>query len=433
MASVHQGYDRFFPVLTLFVSLVTATPSYAVLSGSLETKFQSDSYFDSGNYIEQWLTLDSRSRANNLSWGVFASYDDSGSESLVNLHRLYVEKSLFENNLSAKAGRFERIDAAGFYTLDGAELRWQGASKSRWNWFVGKPRRSEVYLFSSRGDDSVDQPDSKYLAGLNMSQPLNTDGTRWLDLASFSLGTRYHWSGANALKLDSRFSANWLPMVDFPPVELDSAMVLNTDNFSFESFNAQANIRLEADAQLWLKGRRFDPPDDPVTFKDRYYRYYGKGWQTVLEAGYQKQANQFFSWRGGLRSITREQGLDGIGMDFLVDWSFRDGALLQSRIEWLESDAESAGGFFLGYQRPVNSRLLLQINAAVRKEHNRMDSGKSVIASELKLDWMWTRDLHLTSMLELARSDDRWDKYNQVRFGLRLIYLLPIKGSEDYR
>ncbi len=433
MISVHQGYGRFFRALTLFASLVTVTPLYAVLSGSLETKFQSDSYFDSGNYVEQWLTLDSRSRDDDLTWGVLGSYDASGQESWTNLHRFYAEKNLFKNNLSAKAGRFERIDAAGFYTLDGAELHWQDARERRWNWFAGKPTRSEIYLFSNRGDDSVDQPDSKYLAGLSMSQPLNTGGMHWLDLASFSLGTRYHWSGANALKLDGRFSARWLPMADFPPIELDSAMVLNTDNFSLESFDAQASIRIKSDAQLWLRGRRFDPPDESVTFEERYYRYYGRGWQTVLETGYQEQANQFVTWRGGLRSITREQGLDGIGMDFSVDWIFRDGAMLQSRVEWLESDEESAGGLFLGYQRPVSSRLLLQINAAVRKEHNRMDSGKSVIAGELKLDWMWTRDLHLSSMLELARSDDHWDEYNQVRFGLRLVYLLPVKGLENYR
>lgn len=431
--SVYKNYALLFRLLILLTSLSASTPLYAILSGSLETRFQSDSYFDNGNYVEQWLTLDSHSKDDDLTLGMLGSYDTSGHETLINLHRLYIKNNLFADNLSIKAGRFERIDEAGFYTLDGAELFWKDASNTGWNWFVGKQTRSEIYLFSRTGDDSVDQPDSKYLSGLSMSQPLNTNKIYWLDAASFSLGTRYHWSGANAWKLDGRFAADWLPIAAYPPIELDSAMVLNTDNFALESFDIQAIMRLSSEAQLWFKGRRFDLHDEPMTFEGRYYHYYGKGWQTVLETGYQEQYSKNVTWKGGLKTITREQGLNGLGLDLSVDWVLSDASLLQGGMEWLKSADESASGLFLGYQRPVNSRMLLQINTAVRSEQNRMSGNRNIVAAEMHLEWMWTRVLHLTSMLELARSDGPWDKYNQVRFGLRLVYQLPVTGSESYR
>ncbi len=430
---VDQNYAWLFRLLILLTSLTTSTPSYAVWSGSLETRFQSDSYFDNGNYIEQWLTLDSHSKDDDLTLGMLGSYDTSGHETLINLHRLYIKNSLFNDNLNIKAGRFERIDEAGFYTLDGAELFWQDASNTGWRWFAGKQTRSEIYLFSRTGDDSVDQPDSKYLSGLSMRRLVNTNEIDWLDSANFSLGTRYHWSGANAWKLDGRFAANWLPVSSYPPIEVDSAMVLNTDDFALESFDAQAIMRLESNAQLWFKGRRFDLHDEPMTFEGRYYGYYGKGWQTVLEAGYQEQYSQHVTWNGGFKTITREQGLNGLGLDFSVDWILNNSSLLQGGIEWLESADESASGLFLGYQRPVNSRMLFKINTAARSESNRMSGDRTVVAAEMHLEWMWARDLHLISMLELARSDGRWDEYNQVRFGLRLVYQLPASGSESYR
>ncbi|WP_052470225.1 hypothetical protein [Thiolapillus brandeum] len=414
----------------LCVSLATgALPARAALSGSLETRFQSDSYFDPGNYLEQWLTLDYRRRDEGVTWGLLGNWGASSDESWMNLHRLFVEKPFFENSLSAKAGRFERIDAAGFYTLDGLEARWQVDSGMRWSIFIGKPGRAGQYVIPHR-DEDVNRPDSKYLAGLNLSRALALGG---FEQARLSLGACYHFSGVDTMKLDGGFSGNWLPGGDRPPVALNASLVLDTRDGFIESFDVQASLPLDGKSQLWLRGRRYDPPDRSATFADRFYRYYARGWQTVLEAGYRQQMDVPITWGGSLRGIAREQGVEGAGLDLSLDWQLDQGSLLQGRADWLGGDDEHTGGLYLGYQRPLNSRLLLAVNGALRDERSHLDGSRSVMAGEVRLDWMWTRDLHLSGMLELARSRGRPEDYDQLRFGLRLIYQLPARGAEDYR
>ena len=406
-----------------------ALPAMAALSGSLETRFQSDSYFDPGNYLEQWLTLNYHRRNEDLRWGLLGNWGASGEESWMNLHRLFVEKHFLENSLSAKVGRFERIDAAGFYTLDGVDARWQPNSGTIWNAFFGKPGRAELYVIPNQ-DEDVNRPDSKYLAGLNLSRAVTLEG---FERARLSLGARYHFSGMNAMKLDGGFSGTWLPGGDWHPVVMNASLVLDPGDASIETLDAQASTRLDGKSQLWLRARRYDPPDRSATFADRFYRYYARGWQTVLEAGYRQQRDAHITWGGSLRGIARERGVEGAGLDLSLDWQLDQGGLLQGRADWLGGDDEYTGGLYLGYQRPLNSRLLLEVNGALRDERSRLDGSRSVMAGEVRLDWMWTRDLHLSGMLELAHSRGRLEDYDQLRFGLRLIYQLPARGAEDYR
>lgn len=279
----------------------------------------------------------------------------------------------------------------------------------------------------------MDKPASKYLAGMRMRRSLDTENLNWLENSGIGLGLRYHWSGASAWKLDGSFTGNWLPAADLPPVELSAAMVLDTSAFGVESFDTQARMRLDDDQQLLFRARRYDPPDTPVTFADRYYSYYARGNQTVVEAGYQGRYSRNLSWGGNLRAIAREQGMDGAGGDLSLNWKLAYGATVEGRMEWLAGDGEHAGGLLLGYRRPLNSRLLLELNAAARNEYSRLDGSRTVIAGEVHLDWMWSRDLRLRSMLELAHSAGRWENYEQIRFGLRLVYQLPARGAEDYR
>ncbi|WP_456377538.1 hypothetical protein [Thiolapillus sp.] len=420
-------------VLLPFAGVVAAMPLHAAWSGSLETRFQSDSYFDSGNYAEQWLNLDYRTRDDSLTWGLLGNYGASRQESWMHLHRLYVGKDFFDNNLQAKLGRFEHIDTAGYSTLDGLDLRWRDEEGRQWEWFAGKPRRSELYFIPNSGNDGMDKPESKYMAGMRMSRSLKTENLGWLEDSSIGLGVRYHWSGVNTWKLDGSFAGNWSPVADLPPLELSAAMVLGTDSFMMESFDVQARMRLDDDSQLLLRGRRYDPPDAPITFADRYYGYYARGSQTVVEAGYQGRYSRNLTWGGNLRAIARELGVDGAGADLSLNWKLAYGATVEGRMEWLAGDGEYAGGLLLGYRRPLNSRLLLELNAAARNEYSRLDGSRTVIAGEVRLDWMWSRDLRLRSMLELARSTGSWEDYNQIRFGLRLVYQLPARGAEDYR
>jgi hypothetical protein len=416
----------------IFIGLIPESAVRAALNGSLETRFQSDSFFDPGNYVEQWLTLNYHSRDSSLDWNVSGNYGASSTESWMNIHRMFLQQDFLSGKLNARLGRFERIDAAGFYSLDGVDICWKDGADKQWNVFIGKPGRSGVYAFPNM-DEDVNKPDSDYLMGWNVSRSLSTESLSWISDAAYSLGLRYHFSGVNAWKLDVGFSGNWQPRTESPPVDIQTAVTLSTEEQFIESFDAQASMPVGDHSQLWLRGRRYDPPDDVVTFQDRYYRYFSSGWQTTLEAGYSRKIDTHFTLATSVRGIARELGVEGVGMDVSLDWRLKNATLLQGRLEWLDGEGEHTGGVFLGYQRPLNTRLLFEVNGALRDEYSHLDGSRTVVAGEVRLDWMWTRDLHLSGVLELAHSRGVREDYDQLRFGLHLRYELPARGAEDYR
>ena len=392
-----------------------------VWSGTLESRVQFDDLFDDGNYAEQWLTLDHRDRQTQRTFHLLANYGLSTNESWMKLHSAYLEQPLPGRDLKLRAGRFDRWDSAGAYTLDGVQLDWERQTE-RWTFYTGAPRRQTLY-FIPGSEEEVNEPQADFLAGAFLSRA-QTQG-RW------GLGLRYYGAGATAWKLDGQYSRRW-PRGE-EAIRLDAALTLALDDSTLESFDLQASMPLEAQAQLVLRSRRYDPPEKAVTFRDRYYGYYAHGWQTVIEAGYDASAPNHLGWSAYLRSIQRETGLDGTGADLTLHWRLADGSTLEGHAEWLQGGGEAAGGLFLGHQRTLNSRLLLNLDAALRRERHDRYGDRTIVAAEVRLQWMWRRDLHLDARLELAHADDEAGGYDQIRTSLNLIYHLPARGMEDYR
>lgn len=394
-----------------------------VWSGTLETRLQFDNFFDEGNYAEQWLSLDYRDRQGKHSVHLLGNYGLNTAESWMKLHNAYIDQQLPGQQLVLRAGRFDRWDAAGAYTLDGLQLQWH-QDRNLWTFYTGAPRRQELY-FIPGSEDGVNRPEADFLAGAFLSRPLAQ--------GHWGLGLRYYGAGATAWKLDGQYSSQWQPPVPLSPVKLEASLVLDLDSPSLESFDLQARLPLAKEDQLVLRGRRYDPPEKAVTFRDRYYSYYAHGWQTVIEAGYDASAPNHLGWSAYLRSIQREIGLDGTGADLTLHWQLADGSTLEGHAEWLQGGGEAAGGLFLGHQRTLNSRLLLNLDAALRRERHDRYGDRTIVAAEARLQWMWRRDLHLDARLELAHADDDAGGYDQIRTSLNLIYHLPALGMEDYR
>jgi hypothetical protein len=141
----------------IFIGLIPESAVRAALNGSLETRFQSDSFFDPGNYVEQWLTLNYHSRDSSLDWNVSGNYGASSTESWMNIHRMFLQQDFLSGKLNARLGRFERIDAAGFYSLDGVDICWKDGADKQWNVFIGKPGRSGVYAFPNMDEDVINR------------------------------------------------------------------------------------------------------------------------------------------------------------------------------------------------------------------------------------------------------------------------------------
>ncbi len=411
----------------LLLALLSPSPLFGVLSGSLESRFQYDDYFRPGTYLEQWVTLDYRERGG-LAGGLLANLGAAEGNAWADVHRLYLHQHLDASGLDVTAGRTERIDASGMYTLDGLSLAGRSGDYN-WELYTGAPIRTEYYVIPNSGDDSLDEPPGRRLLGVQVTGRLAADDSGSTNLG---FGMRRYWSGVQAWRLDGRMTATWRPSADWP-VYLNASLSLDPDAGELERFDFQARLPDGDRGRYQLRGRRYDPPQDPVTFRDRYYRFYTRGPQTVVEAGYTGRPRYDLEWGANLRGIQRETGSDGMGADLSVEWKSPQGTLLEGRVEWLQADDEYLHGLYGGLRQPLNSRLFLTLSAALRSEHSRLDGNRTVLAGEARLKWMWQRDLQFQALLELAQVDGDYESYEQLRFGLRLVYRLPGLYAEDYR
>ncbi len=409
------------------LALLIPQSLFAALSGSLESRFQYNDYFHPGAYLEQWVTLDYRERGG-PSGGLLASLGGMEGHAWADIHRLYLLRRLADTGLDITAGRMERIDASGMYSLDGLSLDGRNGGYG-WELYAGAPARTDYYVIPNPGDDSLDEPPGRRLLGMQVTRRLVADDA---ESTTLGLGLRRYWLGVDAWRLDGRIAGTWRPSTEWP-VYLNGSLSLDPDAGVLERFDIQARLPDGDRGQFQLRARRYEPPQDPVTFRDRYYRFYARGPQTVVEAGYTGRPRYDLEWSANLRGIQRGTGTDGMGADLSMEWKSTQGTLLEGRADWLRADDEYLHGLYGGVSKPLNSRLLLTIGAAVRGERSRLEGDSTVLAGEARLEWMWQRDLQLQALLELARVDGDYESYDQLRFGLRLVYRLPGLYPEDYR
>ncbi len=299
--------------------------------------------------------------------------------------------------------------------------------------YGGAPRRVELYYAPGREDEDADGPEGEYLAGVMLSRVLDEASGTGLRNAHWGLGLRRYIAGDHAWRLDGHFSGTWESSAETPPINFIAALVLDAASPELESFDLQVTMPLRQRGQLVLRGRRYEPPAKSLTFRDRYYSYFASGSQTLVEAGYEDALDAHTRYSGYLRFLQRKQGLDGTGAEFMLSRDLPGEQTIEGHAQWLQGEGEHSGGIFFVYGRPLNTRLLLDLNAALRHERNGLYGSRTILAGEARLQWMWNRDLHLDATVELAHSDSADESYRQARFGLRLVYSLPAIGMEDYR
>jgi len=98
--------------------------------GTLKAKVQADNRYT--RYIDD-------SQIFGEIWGSFEAFDNDGTRASLDfvtrqsgehgfegdIYQLYLEKKIKNWNSTVKAGRFQRSDSLGFYSLDGASLLYQ--------------------------------------------------------------------------------------------------------------------------------------------------------------------------------------------------------------------------------------------------------------------------------------------------------------------
>ena len=420
----------------LFLLLVPAMAAEAVVFGNLELRWEHTSYQGCGSYGEQWLDLGYRDR-DGWSGGVQGLMREGECNS-AEVYSLFVDRRFAEGPLSGvRLGRFQRIDAAGYYYLDGLVLSGRMRHGIGWELFGGKPRREEFYAAPEHIQDADDRLAGKRLLGVRGSTRLPVWESTEQDRVEAGLGMRHLWgNGGHHDRLDGRFHGSWRQLpAGIRRADLDGAASLRLEQGEIESFDTRARLYFGPRGFVGVRGMTFDPPDDPVTFRDRFYLFYARGSQRNWELMAQNETPGGVQVGFSVKRIEREQGDDGYAGELYSRIRRWRGGQLKGRLGGIYVGDERSQLTYLEGERVLSSLSLLKLAASRIEDKNLLSGDKLVHTLELKLDWMLKRDLFLGVTAEHAWIDhkDINGLDDDYRVGIHLKYRLPASGQEDYR
>ena len=403
-------------------ALLLAKPAYGAMSGRLGTELDTEQ-----------SDLERRSR-----WQIFvdsvisesgfegvlslvAKRDvDSADDSDLRLDQLYLSRSLGQGQMLT-AGRINRADALGFYTLDGlvGRIDYQAASVELYG---GVPRRLE--------DDAKVSGDALY--GLQCSLAAELGGyrmSRWqFDQVDMSAG----WQSVSNDGHDSLL--NWRAAAQARAVDESSELL----NFSLSGLYSISDRHLQAfDLDGWAdlaRGTRvrlaletFDAGQAALTFRERFYALYSQGRQTTLLASLGWNRHRSRQWLATVRRVARGEGDLGSGASLALTDRTRPGLTLEAKGDLLYLNAESSAALFLAASQSISSHDVVGIDIALQKEVTRVAEPNRLRAFALHLEHGFEARLYLTGSASYIRQNST----HEYRLNIALNYYFDGRLKES--
>jgi len=183
------------------------------------------------------------------------------------IYQLYLKQPF--NSKTLIVGRFDQIDARGYYTLDGFSLKPSNAED--WWFYMGSPKRIDAY----------EGVDGGWLIGAEKRSTKKKSATQKQLLR---VGFQQQWDGSAGSYLNLGFTQLDSKPEKFGLVRLDLSGGLRLDETSLENFIAKAEFDLEQQGRFYLSYHHYRPPEESMSFHDRFYQSYTLEKQSVLRA-----------------------------------------------------------------------------------------------------------------------------------------------------
>ncbi len=357
---------------------------------------------DNETSLEQWNEIIYKDLNNHKEMGIQFSVK-LGTEKLeAEIYQLYLKQPYEDKTITM--GRFEQIDARGFYTLDGLSLK--PANVDDWWFFIGAPKRIDAY----------NGVDGGFLIGAEKRfSRLSSENEKQY----FRVGLQQQWDGANnGSYLNLGFSQPNKQPQQYGLTRLDFSAGLRLDEASVENFIAKAEFDLDKQSYLYLSYDHYQPPKKVISFHDRFYQSYALKSQDVLRADWHKKLNSQSTLNLQARQVWHKKGSNGQGFTAglhhqpnIKDWQ----AELRADLVQLADDQSAT--LYANFKQPLSSVLTVELEGMVQQKETLLTGRDNSQGIAFRLKQMLKRDLQLEGYGEYINQSDGDNEY---QLGIRL-------------
>jgi len=381
-------------------------------NGTLKTKIQTDNRYT--RYVDD-------TRVFGEIWGSFEAFDNNSwlistdfvsRESLEDgfegdIYQLYAEKKLANWNSKVKAGRFQRADSLGYYSLDGASWQYKMPEKGlNFEVYGGKPLRQED-VRSVSGDwlYGFELYSLQQLNWKNKVLPIDSWGLRFGFQQFHDEQTSTRLSLGNTI--DGHFNQDWLHAYEFSFMS-----TLETETGVFEELLTSLSIDITEARRVRISYALYEPKLVYPTFKERFYSAYYQGRQDLLSMSFNHDVGSTYSYHAGWKRAARNTEHDiGYGFDmgmqsqYFADWR------LSADFDMLEFGKSSSYNLYFSGEYSLNINSLLTLNLAYSLDDSILYAKNKAAGTEIKYRYKVQRHVFLdiaSSYIVNSRLNDEY-------------------------
>ncbi|OQK18237.1 hypothetical protein AU255_10505 [Methyloprofundus sedimenti] len=307
-------------------------------------------------------------------WGSFVAFDNESWRTSLDfvarqsslfgfegdIYQLVIEKLIEQWDTTIQAGRFQRSDSLGFYSLDGVAVRYQLPNQGlTFNVYGGRPTRQE--------DVRTVQGDWLYGLELMSNQQLDWDNRilpikTWLFRFGFQQFHDEHTSTrlTMANTIEGEFEQSYLHAY-----ELSFMATLETNTGVFEEVYSSLLLDITEASRIRVSYSLYEPKIPYPTFKEKFYSDYHQGRQDLVRVSYDQELTETFSYHIGGKRAARNEGEDiGYGFDAGVRSHYFRNFVLSGDFDMLEFGTSSSYNLYFSSEYSLSRKSLLVLDLA---------------------------------------------------------------------
>lgn len=365
------------------------------INGSLKSKIQADNRYtrytdDTRVFGELWGSVEI---FDNKSWQLaldFVSRESLEEGFEAELFQAYVQKEFTAFNSKIKAGRFDRSDSLGFYSLDGASVQVKMPKGFTVEVYGGRPLRQEdMKAVTGEWVYGVELNSLQQLNWHNKYLPINTWSTR-LGVQQFhdqQTSTRISFGNI----IEGQYKLSYLNAYEF-----SFMATLETESGAFEELFSSLLLDITKDSRIRLNYSIYEPKAFYPTFKEKFYSTYYDGKQDLLMLSFNQQLSSTFSYHLSGKRAAREGKADvGYGFDMGLKSQYFSDWRLTADFDMLEFGESSSYNLYFGSQYSLSARSLLSLNLAYSLDEGALYAKNKAAGTEIKFRYKVIKGLFM--------------------------------------
>ncbi len=387
--------------------------SQAGLSGRSDTLVTLDNReFQNKKGFDERVDVNYENPSLSLSSGLSLGWRQRDGAEERHVYQFYVQKNISNNGSSIRLGRFEQMDSLGFYTLDGIRFRLSGDLASLLL-YSGTPRRIEG-LRSVEGES---------VSGVDLHLHEQT----W---TSFALDGRIGWqvfeqqAETRRMNVGLKAKSTDTSRGNGEPFSLSVAGSWLTDEKLWESYQLNVSSILGDDARLQFDYEIYEPATEVLSFRDRFYYRYERGWQSQTRTALHLNTQGRNNWSLSGREIEREFGDSGYGR--ALNWLHRDGRGMrfEAQLDRLELREEQATSFYIEMRKPLSANIRTVLGGVWQEQEKKLAGDNKAMGVELRLERLFHIDSASAGLLFSSQLSHIWNSRldDEYRISLGLSY-----------